>query len=136
MNERLISRVRVETPFLQVAAAAGKALEYSSQDAVKDYYDKPAVFRMTLEICYKIDAPGPNSVRITVQQNNKQIVPLSDDRTYFFPATDPHTPAVNVGEIVKLEFDPRKLDSSTLTILIDTPDDQHAKTEFDLQKLR
>ena len=63
-------------------------------------------------------------------------MPRSDERSAFFPATDPYTPAVDVGEIVNLEFDPRKLDSSTLTIQIDTPDDQHAKTEFDLQTLR
>jgi len=136
VSESLISRVRIETPFLQVAAHASRTLNYNAQDAVKDFYGKPAVFRMTLEICYMVDAPKPNSIRITVTQNEKQIVPQSDDRSAFFPATDPYTPAVDIGEIVDLEFDPRKLDSSTLTIQIDTPDDQHAKTEFDLQTLR
>jgi hypothetical protein len=82
------------------------------------------------------NAPNPNSIRITVTQNDKQIVPRSDDRSAFFPATDPYTPAVDVGKIVILEFDPRKLDPSTLTIQIDTPDDQSAKTDFDLQTLR
>ena len=72
-NENLISRVRIETPFLQVAAHASRALNYNAQDAVKDFYDKPVVFRMTLEICYMVDAPKPNSVRITVTQNGKQI---------------------------------------------------------------
>jgi len=136
VSESLISRVRIETPFLQVATHASRTLNYNAQDAVKDFYGKPAVFRMTLEICYMVDAPKPNSIRITVTQNEKQIVPQSDDRSAFFPATDPYTPAVDIGEIVDLEFDPRKLDSSTLTIQIDTPDDQHAKTEFDLQTLR
>jgi hypothetical protein len=35
-----------------------------------------------------------------------------------------------------MEFDALKFGSSTLTIQIDTPDDQRAKTEFDLQSLR
>jgi hypothetical protein len=136
VNDNLITRIRIQTPFLQVAAYAGKTLNYNAQDAVKDFYGKPAVFRMTLEICYMVDAPEPNSVKITVIQNDKPILPQSDERSAFFPATDPYTPAVDVGEIVNLEFDPAKLDSSTLTIRIDTPDDQHAQTEFDLQSLR
>ena len=59
-----------------------------------------------------------------------------DDRSPFFTPTDPYTPAIDVGEIVNMQIDPAKFDSSTLTIQIDTPDDQHAKAEFDLQTLR
>jgi len=136
VNDNLITRVRIETPFLQVAEHTSQTLNYNAQDAVKDFYGKPAVFRMTLEICYMLDAPPPNSVRVTILQNDKKIVPRSEDRSAFFPATDPYTPAVDVGEIVKVEFDPHAFDSSTLTIRIDTPDDQHAKTEFDLQSIR
>ncbi len=136
LRDNLVTRVRIETPFLQVAAHASKTLNYNAQDAVKDFYNKPAVFRMHLEICYMVDAPLPNAVKITVLQNDKEIPPRSDERSAFFLATDPYTPAVDVGEIVNLEFDPLKFDSSTLRILIDTPDDQHAKTEFDLQTLR
>ncbi len=134
--DNLIIRVRIETPFLQVATHAAKTLNYNAQDAVKDFYDKPAVFRVSLEICYMADAPASNSVKITVSQNGKQILPQSDERSAFFPATDPYTPAVDVGEFVEMEFDARKFDRSTLTIQIDTPDDQHAKTAFDLQFLR
>lgn len=136
LDDTLVTRVGIETPFLQVAAHASKILNYNAQNAVKDFYGKPAVFRMHLEICYMVDAPLPNAVKITVLQNDKEIPARSDERSAFFPATDPYTPAVDVGEIVNLEFDPLKFDSSTLTILIDTPDDQHAKTEFDLQTLR
>ncbi len=136
LSENLISRVRIETPFLLVAAHASKTLNYNAQEAVKDFYGKPAVFRMTLEICYMIDAPQPNSIKITVLQNDKPILPRLDDRSPFFTPTDPYTPAIDVGEIVNMQFDPAKFDSSTLTIQIDTPDDQHAKAEFDLQTLR
>jgi len=113
-----------------------RAFNYSAQDAIKDFYDKPAVFRIHLEICYMLDAPLPNAVTITVIQNDKEILPKSEERSAFFPATDPYTYMPNLGEKVELEFDPHKFDSSTLTIRIDTPDDQHGKTEFDLQSLR
>jgi hypothetical protein len=134
--EPYISRVRIETPFFQVAEQASKALNYSAQDAVKDFYGKRAVLRMYLEICYEADAPLPNSVRIGVIQKNKPVVPLSDERSAFFPPTDVYTRVPNLGEKVMLEFDPTKFDSSTLTIRIDTPNGQHASTEFELQSIR
>jgi len=136
VGENFVSRVRVETPFVHVADHASRAFNYSAQDAVKDFYDKPAVFRIYLELCYMQDAPLPHAVTITVIQNDKEILPKSDERSAFFPATDPYTYMPNLGEKVELEFDPQKFDSSTLTIRIDTPDDQHGKTEFDLQSRR
>jgi hypothetical protein len=116
MNDSLITRVRIETPFLQVAQRAAKTLNYNAQDAVKDFYDKLVVFRMSFVICYMVDAPAPNSVKIAVSQNGKQILPQSDERYAFSPATDPHTPAVDAGETAEMTFDARKFDSSTLTI--------------------
>jgi len=136
LGESLVTRAKIETPFLQVAVHAGKTLNYSAQDAVNDFYGKSAVLRLNLEIPYMANAPEPGSVKISVIQNRRQISPTSDDRSPFFPATDPYTRAIDVGEIVNMEFDPNKFDSSTLTIKIDTPDGQHAKTEFDLVSLR
>ena len=40
------------------------------------------------------------------------------------------------GERVRLEFNSKQIDSSTLTIRIDTPDKQHSEVDFDLQVLR
>ena len=130
------SRVRIETPFLQVAEQASQTLNYSAQDAVKDFYGKPAVLRMHLEICYEADAPLPNSVRISVIQKNKPIAALSEKRSAFFPPSDVYTRVPNLGEKVTLEFDPGKFDSSALTIQIDTPDGQHAECVFDMQAIR
>jgi hypothetical protein len=131
-----ISRVRIETPFFQVAEQVSRALNYSAQDAVKDFYDKPAVLRMHLEICYEADAPLPNSVRIGVIQKNKPIAALSEKRSAFFPPSDAYTRVPNLGEKVTLEFDPGKLDSSALTIQIHTPDGRHAECVFDMQAIR
>jgi len=131
-----ISRVRIETPFFQVAEQVSRILNYSAQDAVEDFYGKPAVLRMYLEICYEADAPLPNSVRISVIQKNKPIAALSEKRSAFFPRSDAYSRVPNLGEKVTLEFDPGKFDSSALTIQIDTPDGQHAECVFDMQAIR
>jgi hypothetical protein len=129
------SQVRLETPFLQVADFAGKSPNYSSQDAVERFYGKPMVFRVYLDICYKPKAPL-NAIRIKVTQNKKEFVPLSTESSpYYERVTELATLPAN-GERVQLEFKSGQIDSSTLTIRIDTPDKQHAEVEFDLQDLR
>ena len=129
-----VSEARIETPFFHAAEYASRKLEYSAQDAVKDFLDKPAVTRIFLGIYYKSDAP-PNAVKITVLQNKKELVPESFESSPYYPATDAYTFIPSVGEQIQLEFRPEKLDSSDLTILIDTPDGQHVKTQFDLRTL-
>jgi hypothetical protein len=130
------SEVRLETPFLQIVEYVGSMPSYSSQDAVKEFYDHPMPLRIFLNICYKREAPPPNSVKIKFIQNKKEILPATDVRlAYAEPAGEYGILPPN-GEKAKLEFEGKKLDSSTLTILIDTPDGQHAESEFDLQSLR
>lgn len=137
VGRNFVSKMRIETPFLQVAEHSSRALNYSAQDAVRDFYGRPAVIRMYLEICYQIDAPLPRAVKISVIQGKKEIAPLSDERTAFFPATDEYSGhAPNLGEIVTLEFDAAKFDSSRLTLQIDAPNGQRAQAWFDLQSLR
>src|ERR1700687_831791 len=46
------SAISLETPFAHVALHASKAVNYSAQDAVKEFLGKPAVFLVHLEICY------------------------------------------------------------------------------------
>jgi hypothetical protein len=129
------SFVQIETPFVQVALRSGKALNYSAQDAVRDFLDKPAAFRLHLEICYMPDAP-PNAVKIKLLQNKREILPESENRAAFYPPTDPHTSALAIGESIGLEIRPEKIDSSTLTVQIDTPDGRRAIANLDLQVLR
>jgi hypothetical protein len=129
------SEVRIETPFLKVAEYSSRTIGYNAQDAVEDFFGKPAEFRMYLDICYMTNA-SPNAVRVKVIQNRKEIVPQSEDRSAYYPATDEYTFMPSIGEQIQLRFKADKLDSSGLTIRIDTPDGQHAETEFDLQTLR
>lgn len=132
---RFTSVIRLETPFSQIAAASAKKLGYSAQDAVKEFLGKPLAFSISMDICYKIDAPE-NAVRVKVSQNKKEVVPESYDSSPYYPAADKHTRVSSIGEKVELEFKPNKIESSTLSIVIDTPDGQHAETAFDLRALR
>jgi hypothetical protein len=131
-----ISDVRVETPFLQVVSFAENAPNYSMQDAAKQFYDKPLPFRIYLDICYMPSAPPPGSIEINIFQNKKAIVPVTDNRSPYIPVVDVGWTLPPNGEQVQLEFLPDKISSSTLTIQIDTPDDQHAEVELDLTRLR
>jgi hypothetical protein len=129
------SQARLETPFLQIAEYAGKAVNSSSQDAVKEFYGKAMIFRVYLDICYKPNAPL-NSIKIKVFQNKKEIVPLSTESNPYVPRVDELASLPANGEQVRLEFKFNQIDSSTLHFRIDTPDEQHAEVDFDLQTLR
>lgn len=129
------SKARVETPFLQVAQYASQVPNYSAQEAVKDFRNKGLLFKLYLDICYMEKAPL-NALRVKVIQNKKEIVPLTCESSPFYPVVDEHAVLPANGERIYLEFKPEQLDSSTLTILIDTPDGKHVSTEFDLQGIR
>jgi hypothetical protein len=129
------SQVRLETPFLQVADYASKAPNLSSQDAVKQFYGKQMVFRVFLDICYKPNTPL-NAIKIKIFQNKKEIVPLSTESDPYIPRVDELTTLPANGERIRLEFKSNRIDSSTLHFRIDTPDEQHADVDFDLQILR
>ena len=133
--EQFISFARIETPFMQVAVQSSRKLNYSAQDALEDFRDKPLDFRIHFEICYMPDAP-PDAVKIKLIQNRKEIVPDSVDRSGFYAPADVYTRLRSIGEVVDMKVDAAKIDSSLLTIQIDTPNDQHVKVELDLQGLR
>jgi hypothetical protein len=130
------SEARIETPFLQIVESVGSMPNYSAQDAVKEFSDHPMLFRIFLDICYMREAPPPNSVKIKFLQSKKEIHPVSDARSSYAERLNEYSFLPANGERAKLEFDSEKLDSSTLTIIIDTPDGQRAETEFDLQSIR
>jgi hypothetical protein len=133
--DRFRSFANLETPFIQVAIFSSKKVNYSAQDAVKEFLGKPLAFRIHLEICYMVDAP-PDALAVRFVQNKKDLLPISSERSLYFPASDKYSSPPPIGETMQFEFSPEKIDSSTLTILIDTPDGQHAETVFDLQSIR
>lgn len=133
--EQFVSFGRLETPFYQVVDYASSALAYSAQDAQKDFRDQPLAFRMHLEICYVPNAP-PDAVKLRILQNNKEIIPDATKRSAYFPPTDAYTSLPSIGEYIDLESRADKFDSSTLTLMVDTPDGQHSEAAFEMQSIR
>jgi len=128
------SQARLETPFLQVANYSGKIPNYSAQSAVQDFLGKPMSFRIHLDVCYRVHAPV-NAVKVRIIQNKKEVAPVSFESTPYSEPTEFGFLPPN-GEQIVIEFRPAKLDSSDLTILIDTTDGQHAESVFDLASIR
>jgi hypothetical protein len=128
------SQARIETPFFEVAEYSGKAPNYSAQSAVKDFSGKPLPFRIYLDVCYRLRAPA-NAVTVKIMQNKKEVVPNSFESSPYSESTEFGFLPPN-GEQIVLQFTAAKIDSSDLTVLIDTSDGQHGETKFDLQALR
>lgn len=132
---RYRSFASMETPFTQVAVLSSKKLNYSAQDAVKEFLGKPLLFHLHLEICYMLNAPA-DALEVRIIQNKKELSPDNSDRSLFFPASDEYSSPPPIGETMKFEFKADKIDSSTLSIIVDTPDGQHAQLDTDLSALR
>ncbi len=121
------SEVRVvTTPFTQVAEYSSRTISFLVMpDALKiSSVSQPVL--MYLDICPMTNAP-PNAVKVKVIQNRKEITSESEDRSAYYPATDEYTRMPSIGEQLQLRFNAEKIDSSALTIEIDTPDGQHAR---------
>lgn len=129
-----ISDVIIETPFLQIAKHAREVPNYSAQDAAREFSGKHLTFHLFLDICYETEAP-PNSIKFEVIQHKKVLDPLSATSTPYAEATESGYLDPN-GEQIAFEFTASKIDSSDLTIIIDTPDGQRAESVFDLQSIR
>jgi hypothetical protein len=50
------SILTIETPYLQIAEHSRDTLSYHAQDAVKDFFEKPAEFRVFLDVYFKLAA--------------------------------------------------------------------------------
>jgi hypothetical protein len=134
-----VTVVRLETPYSHIVEHVRGLLNYSAQDAVRDFQGKPATLRIVLDVAYITPDVTPNAsgeLRITVSQNKKEISPKSVHTSSYYPFQDAFQSAPRIGEHVHLDFKPAMLDSSTLTVAIDTPDGRHAETEFDLAALK
>ena len=128
------SVVRIETPYSQVAERAAETLNYSADDAVKEFRGKPIDFRMNLDICVKSGAE--KSIEIKVLQHGKEIVLRSAHHSPYFAPQEADSSLPRIGEHIQLVFDARGIDASPLVIEIDAGNGQHAENTFDLTTLR
>ncbi len=133
--EAYTSIVWIETPFTLIAEHSHFQMNYSAQDAVKEFLHKPAMFHVYLDICYW--PPKPDPIKVRVAQYDKAVLPDKDEREGYFPVqADPYTPVHSIGEHIHLQFKPGRISSEDLLVEIDTPAGQHAETKFDLRTLK
>jgi hypothetical protein len=94
-----------------------------------------------LDICSRypdssVGRSEAGKIRIKMSQENKEIVPKSVERSQYYPFQDSGAFIPSIGEHVQMEFDAGKIESSPLTIEIDTPNGRHADTTFELSTLK
>ena len=128
------SIVTIETPYLQVAEQVRTKINYHAQDAVAEFFDKPAGFRIQMDINYWRSIS--DSVKVNLIQNDKEIIPRAIKRSPLYPMADEFYTGGSIGEHLEIECVPEKIDSSVLTIKLFLPDGRKAQTEFDLGELR
>jgi len=128
------SVAKIETPYSQVAERAAETLNYSVDDAVKEFLGKAIDFRMNLDICVKSGAEKP--IQIKVLQHGKEIVPRSAHHSPYFAPQEPDISLPRIGEHIQLVFDASRIDASPLVIEIDAGNGQHAENTFDLTTLK
>lgn len=146
-----VSYVSLDTPFLQIAQHVRNRPNYDAQDAVRDYRRKPMMFRVFVEVYYhpknsdESSGEGDGSpqtdqqsgrIRVRLMQHRKEIATTVTDRWDLNVFHDASSSAVSVSQHIQLECGANKIDSSQLTVEIETPDGQHAETAFDLSGIR
>jgi hypothetical protein len=144
------SLVTIDTPYLQIAEHSRDTSNYHSQDAQKDFFDKPAEFRVFLDVYYKpVDQAATKAAReeagssdlaktlqIKLIQHGKEISWRTVESWPFYPFHDAKTSVERDGEHREIDCDAALIDSSVLTIKIDMADGQQFETDFDLREIK
>jgi hypothetical protein len=144
------SIVTIDTPYLQIAEHSRETSNYHSQDARRDFFEKPAEFRLFLDVYYKpVDQTATTAtkaqsdssdsgkvLKIKLIQHEKEISWRTVESWPFYPFHNAKTSVERDGEHREIACDAALIDSSVLTIKIDTPDGQQFKTDFDLREIK
>ncbi len=143
-----VAAVSILTPYAQVVEHAGRTINYSAQDAVKDFLGKPAVFRLRVDIHLTATyseqlASEAGTVRFRSPDfwRDFQIKLIQNKEEISVQAVQGHS--VHgfkgrglIGAFVELEFKSEKVDSAPISVQVLTPDGQQVVTTFDLTRLR
>lgn len=149
-KEPPVSTVTIDTPYLQVAEHSRERPNYHVQDAVDEYFGKPAKFLAFVDVYFQRSQrqdPGDNDelrsasgslqgVTIELKQERKTIDTKTVDSWELYPFRDAQTSAEWLGEHVELACDAASIDSSELKIEVRTPDDKHYEVKFDLAQIK
>jgi hypothetical protein len=146
-----VQEIGLDTPFTQVARRAQATLNYHAPSAVEEFQGKPLPLRVHVDI---VLTPSYSPVPETTGANLYQWVPdfWNDFKVHFIqdgkeiPArntrggpvyayADFGTPYVT-GARIELEYDPEKIESDPVDIVVLAPDGQKIEATFDLARLR
>lgn len=139
-----ISSIQIQTPFAAVVQdIAGRSLNVRAPDAVKEYYGKPAQFRVRVVIDFTATYPPSASTSMQLGsfwkkfhvhlRQGGEIPSLSVQGK---PISSTETPSGYIGAIIVANYDPNKIESGPATVFVTGPDDARAETTFDLGALR
>lgn len=148
-----VARIRLETPYEQVAQVAATVSNIHTQEAEQEFAGKALPFRVSVEIQFTptypafdvAESPGAYSLlqplpdyqrdfQIDVSQKNA-ITPESS-RAYISSSYFSNTVWGIQGFVIEQEYDPEKIDSSDLTVEVHTPDGQDVSTTFNMAELQ
>ena len=140
-----ISDIQIETPFASVVQdIATRSLNYRAPDAVQDFYGKPGVFRVRTVIDFTPTYPAPattamqlgsfwNDFDVHLWVGGSEVQPRSVSGT---PIWSDLTVSGYIGAIVTADYDPDKVQSGPVTVVVTGPDGARAESDFDLDNLR
>lgn len=136
-----VSYVSLDTPYLQIAEHSRDTANYDAQDAVQEFLNKPMRLRVFTEVYYKPKRRDPSykashDIIVRLVQHDRDISTEVADRWDLNTFRDAATSEESIGQHVELTCSGEKIDSSPLTVEVDTPDGQHAETTFDLAEIK
>ncbi|HTV57890.1 MAG TPA: hypothetical protein VMJ93_03375 [Verrucomicrobiae bacterium] len=153
-----VSRIRISTPYAEIARAAQGNVNHDVPAAVSEYFGKNMKFRVDALIFYLEPQSGSPDVRISVFQKGKEIrMEEEKEREPQMPYDSPpsgYVAGTSAGEEVFLACEASKISSDPLKIVIDTPAGRpvgyaqlldagspvatglHAEITFDLSRLK
>ena len=136
-----VSYISLDTPYLQIAEHSRDTANYDAQDAVREFLNKPLRLRVFTEVYYRPkqrdpSGEGSHDIKVRLVQHDREVSTEVADRWDLNTFRDAATSEESVGQHVELTCSADKVDSSPLTVEVDTPDGQHAETTFDLDEIK
>ncbi len=148
-----IARIRLETPYEQVAKVGATASNSHTQEAEQEFLGKSLPFRVSVEIqftptypafdlaepsgAYSLLQPLPDYQRdFQIDVSQGSTIEPESSHAYINPSYFSNTVWGIQGVVIEQEYDPKKIDSSDLTVEVRTPDGQDVVTTFDMAELQ
>lgn len=139
-----IASIQIQTPFAAIVQdITQRSLNVRAPDAVKEYYGKPAQFRVRVIIDFT--ATYPPSASTSMQLGSfwkkfhvhlRQGKEIPSRSVQGKPILSTETPGGFIGATIVANYDPGKIESGPATVVVTGPDDARAKATFDLSTLR